>query len=297
VPTRAFRSYRAPETYSDKYTTASEVYSYAIVLWELLTGLRPWHRQADGRLYTESYVINLVANRKKRPEVPDTIDRRNAVAALMKRCWQHEQKKRPSFLSIVVELKPHRPEACEEDESRQRLLSRQQSEQAIITSQVQSMAKSGASSSSERGSSRMPLNAFDTFISFRFGEAHAEALALKAALEARGRTVFLSNASPGSDLQEMIAHALANCKLAIILATKTYGRKTNALFCTSAEMNFIVGNDRKPYFLVRGIPFGDDWAEPLTTMAFPPSIMFKLWLPGEPMPDDLVSDILARLEP
>ena len=84
--------------------------------------------------------------------------------------------------------------------------------------------------------------------------------------------------------------------LAIILATKTYGRQTNALFCTSAEMNYIVGNDRKQYYLVRMIPLGEDWAEPLTTMAFPPSIMFKLWLPGTPMPDDLVTEVCAKLD-
>ena len=135
----------------------------------------------------------------------------------------------------------------------------------------------------------------DVFISFRFGEAHTEALALKAALEALGLNIFLSDASPGHDLQEMVGHALANCKLAIILATKTYGRKTNALSCTSVEMNFIVGNDRKEFFLVRMIPIGDDWAEPLTTMAFPSSIMFKLWLPGEPMPDDLMAEVCESL--
>ena len=62
-------------------------------------------------------------------------------------------------------------------------------------------------------------------------------------------------------------------------------------------MNFIVGNDRKDYYLVRMIPFGENWTEPGTTMAFPPSIMFKLWLPGEPMPDDLVDEVAARLGP
>ena len=136
----------------------------------------------------------------------------------------------------------------------------------------------------------------DIFISFRFGEAHAEALALKAALEARQLKVFLSNASPGSDLQRLIAFALSRCKLAVILATTTYGKKTNALFCTSAEMNYIVGNNRKPYYLVRMIPFDDDFAEPLTTMAFPPSVMFKLWQPGEPMPADLVDEVVAKVE-
>ena len=88
----------------------------------------------------------------------------------------------------------------------------------------------------------------------------------------------------------------ASSKCAIILATQTYGRKTNALFCTSAEMNYII-TQTKPYYLVRMIPFGENWTEPGTTMAFPPSIMFKLWLPGEPMPDDLVDEVVARLRP
>ena len=30
-------------------------------------------------------------------------------------------------------------------------------------------------------------------------------------------------------------------------------------------------------------------------MAFPPSIMFKLWLPGTPMPGDLVDEVMAKL--
>ena len=41
-------AYRAPETFNGKYTMASEVFSFALVLWELLTGQRPWHRDAEG---------------------------------------------------------------------------------------------------------------------------------------------------------------------------------------------------------------------------------------------------------
>ena len=88
--------------------------------------------------------------------------------------------------------------------------------------------------------------------------------------------VFLSDVSPGGDLQGVIAEALGTCKLAIILATKTYGAKTNGLFDTSAEMNYIVDNGRKPFYLVRMIPFGEDWAESRTTMAFPSSVMQKV---------------------
>ena len=99
-----------------------------------------------------------------------------------------------------------------------------------------------------------PLEPVDVFITFRFGEARAEALELKASLEARSLKVFLSNVTPGGNLQRVIAHALSTCRLAVVLATKTYGRMTNGLFCTSAEMNFIVGQ-KKPYYLVRMIPF------------------------------------------
>ena len=34
----------------------------------------------------------------------------------------------------------------------------------------------------------------------------------------------------------------------------------------------------------------------LRLFAFPSSVMQKLWLPGEPMPHDLVDEIIARLQ-
>ena len=134
----------------------------------------------------------------------------------------------------------------------------------------------------------------DVFISFRFGEAHAEAHALKAGLEAQGLRVFLSDVAPGDNLGRIIATALDSCRLAVLLATKTYGRGTNDLFDTGREMQFVLSH-KKPFFLVRMIPFGEAW-EVETELALPPSIMQKLWLPGEPMPDDLVAEVIARLE-
>ena len=59
-------------------------------------------------------------------------------------------------------------------------------------------------------------------------------------------------------------------------------------------MSYIVGQ-RKPFYLVRMIPFEEGWSEPATTMAFPPSVMFKLWLPSTPMPADLVDEVTAKL--
>jgi hypothetical protein len=68
----------------------------------------------------------------------------------------------------------------------------------------------------------------DVFISFRFAEAIAEARALRRVLEGRGFTVFLSEMlHPGSDLQREIAGALSGCRVAAVLATKTYGQVTS----------------------------------------------------------------------
>ena len=53
--------------------------------------------------------------------------------------------------------------------------------------------------------------ALDVFITFRFGEAHKEALALKAALQKKGITVFLSDTNAGDDLGKIIAEALRGC--------------------------------------------------------------------------------------
>ena len=87
--------------------------------------------------------------------------------------------------------------------------------------------------------------------------------------------MFLSNVAPGGNLQKEIAEALAGCQLVIILATKTYGKSTNALFDTCSEMNFVIGQ-RKPYYLIRMLPFEETWAEPHVTMAFPAAIMFQV---------------------
>ena len=134
----------------------------------------------------------------------------------------------------------------------------------------------------------------DVFISFRFNEAHAEALALKEELEERQFNVFLSDVSPGGDLQSIIARALASCRLAVVLASHSYGRETNGLFDTSSELNFITGQ-RKNLILVRMIEPNASWAEPRTVEAFPPSTPSTPWMAGDPMPDILLEDVLAEL--
>jgi hypothetical protein len=206
-------------------------------------------------------------------DTPPSLDVFALLSNMVVRCWQQEGDSRPKFAQIIRQLE---------------VAISQMAQLRLRWAQLRPLFVAAHSFS---------LAAIDVFISFRFAEAHREALRLKAALEALGLVVFLSDVSPGGDLQGVIADALASCKLAIILATKTYGAKTNGLFDTSAEMNYIVDNGRKPFYLVRMIPFGEDWTEMRTTMAFPSSVMQKLWLAGndDPMPRDLVTEVCDKL--
>ena len=102
-------AYRAPETFGGSYTTASEVYSFSIVLWELLTGEKPWNRDAEGRPYMEVTVMHLVAQKGKRPTLPSNsalMTQSRSLVTLMNRCWSQQPKRRPNFETIVGQLKP-----------------------------------------------------------------------------------------------------------------------------------------------------------------------------------------------
>jgi len=258
-------AYKSPEAFEGdaKFSTASDVYAFGIVCWELLTGEQPW---AD---YSQAALLGAVM-RGERPTIPESasssprhgapaLNVQRLIASKAQQCWLQEASSRPTFAQLSQQL----------EYSYAQLQTELGSRQAAV----------------DAGDGRA-----DVFISFRFGEAHAEALALKTALEQLKLKVFLSSVSPGGDLQDAISAALANCRAAVILATKTYGAKTNGLFDTSNEMNFVVG-ERKPYYLVRMIPMDETWAESHVTLAFPRTIMFKLWLPGEPMPWDLVHEV------
>ena len=292
-------AYKAPEVFNNKSTTASDVYAFAIVCWELLSGVRPWSGCSDGSIMGSVF---LHGERPPMPsaaptsssDTPRSLDVFALLSSLVLRCWQQEGDSRPKFPVITRQLE-------------------------LAVSQMSQLG----------GSMRQQINlltAIDVFISFRFAEvgiliycnhpaccsrscdcagqccaltltmlrliraqAHREALMIKAALEALGLVVFLSNVSPGGDLQDVISEALGMCKFAIILATKTYGAKTNGLFDTSNEMNYIISRS-KPFYLVRMIPFDEEWAEMRTNVAFPPSILQKVRTPhGQSFVCDLPS--------
>ncbi|KAK7483086.1 hypothetical protein BaRGS_00025654 [Batillaria attramentaria] len=83
----------------DIITTACDVFSFAMVMWEL-----PMCEDPFEELATEAEVIEIVKN-GGRPETPPSADMMPQYKELMKMCWEQEPHLRPSFKGIATRMK------------------------------------------------------------------------------------------------------------------------------------------------------------------------------------------------
>jgi len=88
----------APEVLSGHLASEkSDVYAYAIVLWEILTRKAPF---SDVKSFEE--FLDDVIDNDKRPPLPDTTHPR--LARMIQSCWDGHPKRRPYFAEILNEL-------------------------------------------------------------------------------------------------------------------------------------------------------------------------------------------------
>lgn len=87
----------------DLYTKESDVYSYAMTCYEVLTGLQPFeHEGYDDSNYD-------VVFHGERPKLP--IKMKDWIKGLLRRCWSQDPSERPTFEEIVNIIEKEEPSA------------------------------------------------------------------------------------------------------------------------------------------------------------------------------------------
>jgi len=100
---RGTLAFKAPELFRTLkhggalISSSADVYAFAVLAWQVLTGLEPWAELG-------SPITEIPENVKdgERPRRPDDVDWRKAchtpeLAKLVVACWEHETKARPAF--------------------------------------------------------------------------------------------------------------------------------------------------------------------------------------------------------
>ncbi|XP_074605713.1 fibroblast growth factor receptor 4-like [Brevipalpus obovatus] len=108
----------APEALSEqKYTTASDCWSYGILLWEIWTlGEGPY----PGKMVDVSDLYEFLKE-GKRMRRPDGCPER--IYRLMRHCWAFDPLERPSFSKITIQLEDYMNESADTDYTELRTMS------------------------------------------------------------------------------------------------------------------------------------------------------------------------------
>ncbi|EGC28777.1 hypothetical protein DICPUDRAFT_159737 [Dictyostelium purpureum] len=88
----------APEVMmGNPYNEKADVYSFGIILWEILTKEAPYSHHKDYDIF-----FNAICHERERPPIP--IDTLPSLRHLIQICWDHNPQNRPSFSEILFRL-------------------------------------------------------------------------------------------------------------------------------------------------------------------------------------------------
>lgn len=95
----------APEVFRGdrNYSASVDVYSFGIMLWELITRKTPWNELGDdGQFLHLIQQLSEALRTGKRPAVPAaTRQKAPAFVAVMERCWAGDPHERPTFAEVA----------------------------------------------------------------------------------------------------------------------------------------------------------------------------------------------------
>lgn len=84
----------APEILRNEPSTEkSDVFSFGVILWELMTVSIPWNN------LNSLQVVGIVGFMDRRLEIPENIDPQ--ISSIISDCWLSDSEKRPSFEDII----------------------------------------------------------------------------------------------------------------------------------------------------------------------------------------------------
>ena len=108
-------AWMAPEVMRNNYGFPADVFSFGMIMYELVTCRVPWSN--SGHAFTH-HIMKAVL-RGERPEVTasDLINAPEEFLKLMQHCWQTDPKERPTFEAIVASLEEITKTACETNET------------------------------------------------------------------------------------------------------------------------------------------------------------------------------------
>jgi serine/threonine protein kinase len=94
-------AYMAPEIFEGQAASdKADVFSFALMLWECLTGRQPWER-----LTNPMQIIFAVGVQGQRPALPeDPALCPPELAWLVQQCWQEQPSARPCFREVLARL-------------------------------------------------------------------------------------------------------------------------------------------------------------------------------------------------
>ena len=241
--------------------TASDVYSFAIVLWEMLTGLRPWTVDKHGQPFSflEVQVMRAVADRGERPPLRDAAGVGSPfLRELVRRSWAHDAASRPSFAQLLDELEGER--RCNRPLD-------------VYVSFV------AAETASEADDLRRTLE--------------GQGLRVLMTPTASGQTSAGADAAapaPDAGRSRSLAE-LSSAKLVVLLTSPHYGRDDT----TQTEFNHTLDEAAasvKRFFLIRS---GERWDDPRVRGRLGGRFLWVQWDAGTERPRGLVMQLMSRM--